>query len=273
MKFRIVVTILLLILSNSFQLNTSAQTTTSRPNVIFLGASNTVEDIDTIPRNGSYITALRNFNPTWKSVNLIDKGNSGWSSSNYYGEPNLVNNTVFEHQPDYIIVVFGGNDFIRNRPPDWFKIRYEWLLDAILFLDTNSLIKQIFVANIFWGTIEVSDERINRFEKYQEIISNVSRDYEFPILDFFSSTENRPEYYLDPIHLNDLGHRAIAEEVNRVVQPFLNGTMERSNGFPQITELYSDTYTGNNPGFLMWITSFTFGLIIIINRIKNRNLI
>ncbi|MFV2015264.1 MAG: SGNH/GDSL hydrolase family protein, partial [Candidatus Heimdallarchaeota archaeon] len=238
-------------------------------NVIFLGASNTVEEITSVPRNGSYITYLRSLNPTWKGVNLIDKAISGWGVANYYGEVTLINETVFENSPDYVVIVLGGNDFLRAISADRFEIRYRWLLDALILLDTQSDIKEIFLANIFWGTIELDEIRTSVFKQFQEIIANASRDYEFPLLDFFNTTENRPEFYVDNIHLNDLGHQAIAITVDETIRPYLLGNMSRTAEFSKITEIYTNTYTENSPGFAL--TSAVF-ILLAITKIRKKKL-
>ena len=123
MKLRISIGILFLISLNITSPNNVVYGALDTTNVIFLGASNTVEEITSVPRNGSYITYLRSLNPTWERVNLIDKAISGWGVANYYGEVTLINETVFENSPDYVIIVLGGNDFLRSLSADRFEIR------------------------------------------------------------------------------------------------------------------------------------------------------
>lgn len=268
MNIKIIFILSLFFVLNNYPSNALVNKESIQENVIFLGASNTVEEINSIPRNGSFISFLKSFNSDWENVNLIDKAVSGWRASNFYGDIDLVSETVFEFNPDYIVIVLGGNDFLSRMSPERFEIRYKWLLDSIIFLDTNSLVKQIFIANIFWGTLELEDTQINDFQSYQKIINNASNDYNFPILDFFNVTQNHPEFYVDPIHLNDKGQISIANEVNRVVRSYINGTSTRSESFSDITDLYSNDYTRNSPGFGLISSSVTFVLVLLYYRSK-----
>ncbi len=269
MNIKIIFILSLIIVFNNYHSKALVTQNSIQENVIFLGASNTAEEISSVPRNGSFITVLRTLNSDWEKVNLVDKAISGWRASNFYGDLDLLNETVFDFTPDYIVIVLGGNDFLSRMSPERFEIRYKWLLDAIIFLDSNSLINQIFIANIFWGTIDLGDNLIDDFQSYQELIRNASNAYNFPILDFFNVTQDHPEYYVDPIHLNDQGHIFIANEVNRVVKTYINGSSTRSERFSDITDLYSNDYTRNSPGFGLISTSVTFVLILLYYRPKN----
>lgn len=271
MNMKIVFILFLVISFNIYQVNATEVEELPKKNVIFLGASNTVEEINSVSRNGSFITVLRTLNSDWENVNLIDKAISGWMVSNYYGEIDLVNETVFDNNPNYIVIVLGGNDFLRRTSPDGFKIRYNWLLDSIIFLKANSLIDEIFIANIFWGTLDLDDALISDFQQYQEIIANASIEYSFPLLNFFEVTENHPEYYVDSIHLNDLGQEAISVEVNRIVQPYLNGSISRSEDFLDVIDLYSNSYVSNNPSFMLIMTSVSLATIILYYKSKKKN--
>ncbi|MCE7736065.1 MAG: SGNH/GDSL hydrolase family protein [Candidatus Heimdallarchaeota archaeon] len=271
MKLRITIGILILLSLNIILINNVTIADSDTTNVVFLGASNTVEEITSVPRNGSYITALRSLNPTWQDVNLIDRATSGWGVGNYHGEVTLLNKTIFGADADYVVVVLGGNDFLRSMSTDRFEIKYRWLLDALLFLDTQSKIKEIFIANIFWGTIELDEVRTATFERFQEVIIEASHDYKFPLLNFFNVTINHPEYYVDSIHLNDLGHKAIAAEVDKIILPYLQGNISRTEDYSKITEIYTNTYSDNSPGFVLTSSALGLILIIVTKKMKKRD--
>lgn len=217
--------------------------------ILFLGASNSVEEINSVNRDGSYVTELRSYGTPWNDTEIVDASVSGIGVSDYFGNVSRVLQNVYEHDPNYIVIILGGNDFLSRLSSSKFEERLNWLVDAILFFDAQQKIKQIFLANIYWGLIELDENRISVFEEYQQIIEDIAENNNFPLLDYFGITENHEEYYVDSIHLNADGHRVLATEVDLVVSPYLSGLTERTESFVIPTEIFSYDYLDEEVAF------------------------
>ena len=235
--------------------NTSGETNTE-PIIVFVGDSNTAENF----ANESYVIQLKSIGEPWKNASLINEGHDGWGMFSYKDKPDLIEEKIINHQPDYVIIALGGNDFLRFHTSYGFDINYRYFLNTLLELDTDKKIKGIFIANIYWGTLDLSETFENRYYAFQNVIGNISLEYNLPLMDFFATTVDHPEYYLaDNIHLNDLGQHAIAGEVNRVsADPIIN--MEIMN---ISTPIESSSTTKDNA---IYPTSIVFvGLLVLIN--------
>lgn len=221
-----------------------------------MGDSNTAENF----ANESYVIQLKSIGEPWKNASLINEGHDGWGMFSYKDKPDLIEEKIINHQPDYVIIALGGNDFLRFHTSYGFDINYRYFLNTLLELDTDKKIKGIFIANIYWGTLDLSETFENRYYAFQNVIGNISLEYNLPLMDFFATTVDHPEYYLaDNIHLNDLGQHAIAGEVNRVsADPIIN--MEIMN---ISTPIESSSTTKDNA---IYPTSIVFvGLLVLIN--------
>lgn len=238
--------------------------------ILFLGASNSVEEIDSVPRNGSYVSFLRQYGSPWDTINLLDGSVSGYGVADYFGNIELVNDTVFESNVEYVVIVLGGNDFLGMFAPTVFEERFSWLIQAILFLDTTNSLKQIFVANIYWALVTLNEERTRSFEQYLEIIDQTSKDNDYPLLDFFNVTENQEDYYVDNIHLNDLGHQAIAQEVDLVVGPYLSGDKARVSAFDIPPTIFSYDFENDETPFPFVIFLVVFIVLKTFKKISRR---
>lgn len=241
-----------MILTNS----TSIAVAADKPAMVFLGDSNTASNHW---KNGSYVTKLNDLGSPWQDLSLVNSGRDGWGAYSYYNRSDRIQDLVIDPNPKYLLIALGGNDFLIFRDVDKFRSDYHYLLNHII--EKGSSLTQIYLANIYWGTLEVPEEVVEIYLQYQEVIANASVEYGLPLIDFYNTTVNHEEYYQsDAIHLNEGGHKAIA----LVIDDTIGGLIQQD--LPDVstnqTDIHTnrDTYTHDTDLHIFWILMGLFFL-------------
>jgi len=179
--------------------------------MVFLGASNTNTKQWT---NGSYVTKLPDFGVPWTELYLTNSGVDGVGAFTYYQKPDLLYTRMANYSADFALIMLGGNDFLQFHTTATFDRDFNWLLSEIA---NNSRDQLIFVSNIIWSPLEVilPGSIVQRFNDFQSIIKTRTQQYGFTYVDVFNVTDGQTSYYQsDLIHLNEAGHRKVAEAIN-----------------------------------------------------------
>jgi lysophospholipase L1-like esterase len=185
------------------------------PRVLAIGSSSTVGVGATRPTN-AYIAKLEtNLEGAFSGSNfsVIGRGMSGEVAE---GQSARMKDTVAELKPDLVLWQVGTNDAIRHVDLDGFRAclrrTLAWLKDNkidVVLVDpqySDALTKDEFYAQTVSAVAEVARESgvllVDRFEAMREL-----------------SKERGDTFYLtsDNLHLNDAGHRCMAEQLARAI--------------------------------------------------------
>lgn len=185
------------------------------PRVLAIGSSSTVGVGASRPQN-AYIAKLEtNLEGTFQGLDfsVVGKGMSGEIAE---GQSARMKETVAEVKPDLVLWQVGTNDAIRHVDLDGFKdcLRrtLAWLRDNkfdVVLVDPQysvELAKDAF----YWDTVSA--------------VAEVAREMRVLLVDRFDamrelSAERGDKFYLtsDNLHLNDNGHRCMAEQLARSI--------------------------------------------------------
>ncbi|WP_199774865.1 GDSL-type esterase/lipase family protein [Pseudoalteromonas sp. T1lg48] len=111
-----------------------------------------------------------------------------------------LNDTLAKHQPGVLVLLEGGNDFLRNKQPHAVKNN----LAAMIELAHRQGIEVILVA------VPQKSLFLNDAPLYQEL----AEQYQVPLVaNTLSDLLGNNQYKSDQVHLNDTGYRLLAEAV------------------------------------------------------------
>jgi acyl-CoA thioesterase I len=183
--------------------------------VLAIGSSSTVGVGASRPA-AAYIARLENgLEGVFKGLdfNVIGRGMSGEDAE---GQSARMRHTVEDVKPDLVVWQVGTNDAIRHVDLDAFKAclhrTLAWLRDNrfdVVLVDPQYgevLVKDAYYEMVVKAVAEVARERrvilVDRFEAMKEL-----------------SRERGDRFYLasDDLHLNDNGHRCMAEQIARAI--------------------------------------------------------
>ena len=119
-------------------------------------------------------------------------------------------------EPERILLMLGTND---SKPYNWDEKRYvkeyeeliaefsafSWKPSVTLLVPPKAFSKKQTGVAAF----DISDSVIS--EKIHPLVLGIGKRYDLPVIDLYLFTEDHPEYFVDGVHPNSLGNRAIAE--------------------------------------------------------------
>ena len=113
-------------------------------------------------------------------------------------------NTLIEHQPDLIILLEGGNDFLRNKS---------------LALTQSNLAKMIEIAqsyNIQLILLAVPTKSL--FLSPADFYQDLAKKYDVVLIeDIVTDLLKNNEYKSDQIHFNQLGYQKLAQHIHQIL--------------------------------------------------------
>lgn len=185
------------------------------PRVLAIGSSSTVGVGATRPTN-AYIAKLEtNLEGAFAGSDFTVFGR-GMSGEVAEGQSARMKETVSELKPDLVLWQVGTNDAIRHVDLELFKSclrrTLTWLKESkidVVLVDpqySDALTKDLFYAETVAAVAEIAREAsvllVDRFEAMREL-----------------SKERGDNFYLtsDNLHLNDTGHRCMAEQLARAI--------------------------------------------------------
>lgn len=247
--------------------HTSAET--YQPSFVFVGDSNTAS---VQWKNGSFVVKLPELGNPWDQLNITNSGHDGWGAFSYFQQPEVIMQNILNYNPDFILVALGGNDFLHFQNAVQFQASYHYLISGLENISASCDITQVYLANIYWGSLSLPDYEVQRYEDFQQIINNTAAEYNLPLLDFFSVTENHTEYYLkDNIHLNEQGHWAIAEAINQQIGSDVSTKSKNlSSGsrvctWPDVVSSSSSLSTSNKSKSDLLVEPLILGLVFLLS--------
>ena len=185
------------------------------PRVLAIGSSSTVGVGASRPAN-TYVAKLEdNLESAFKGVDfeMFGRGLSGEMAE---GQSSRMRTTVEEVKPDLVLWQVGTNDAIHHVDMDSFKncLRktLTWLEENkfdVMMVDpqySDNLAKDTFYESVVAAVAEIAAEKhvllVDRFEAMRQL-----------------SKERGDAFYMtsDQLHLNDTGHRCMAEQLARAI--------------------------------------------------------
>ncbi|MBU2968866.1 arylesterase [Pseudoalteromonas sp. C2R02] len=113
-------------------------------------------------------------------------------------------NTLIEHQPDLILLLEGGNDFLRNKS---------------LALTQSNLAKMIEIAqsyNIQLILLAVPTKSL--FLSPADFYQDLAKKYDVVLIeDIVTDLLKNNEYKSDQIHFNQLGYQKLAQHIHQIL--------------------------------------------------------
>jgi acyl-CoA thioesterase I len=185
------------------------------PRVLAIGSSSTV-GIGASRATNTYVAKLEaDLELAFKGVDF-DVFGSGIGGELAEGQSARMKQTVEENKPDLVLWQVGTNDAIRHVDINAFKTclrrTLTWLADNkfdVMLVDpqySDHLVKDAFYEEVVAAIAEIAAEQkvllVDRFEAMRQL-----------------SHERGDAFYLasDKLHLNDAGHRCMAEQLARAI--------------------------------------------------------
>ena len=185
------------------------------PRVLAIGSSSTVGVGASQPAN-TYIAKLENgLETAFKGVDfeMFGRGISGETAE---GQAARMQSTVEELKPDLVLWQVGTNDALRHVDMDAFK---NHLRSALSWLEANKV--DVMLVDPQFG------ENLTKDAYYEQVVAavaDIAAEKRVLLVDRFEamrqlSKENGDAFYLasDQLHLNDTGHRCMAEQLARAI--------------------------------------------------------
>ncbi len=127
----------------------------------------------------------------------------------YWDEPTFTN--ALNYLPNKVIIMLGTND---SKPYNWiysdqFYTDYISLVDTFANLDSQPDIWVCYPLKAFSGMYDISDSVI--YFGIIPLIDSVVANRDVSLIDFYSLTEDKPDYYSDGIHPTSHGNNFIAK--------------------------------------------------------------
>ncbi len=127
----------------------------------------------------------------------------------YWDEPAFT--SVLNFLPDKVIIMLGTND---SKPYNWiynedFYTDYIDLVDTLANLDSHPDLWVCYPPKAFSGMYDISDSVI--FYGIIPLIDSVVANRDVQLIDFYTLTEDKPEYFIDGIHPTAHGNNFIAK--------------------------------------------------------------
>ncbi|HRK18005.1 MAG TPA: GDSL-type esterase/lipase family protein [Hyphomicrobiaceae bacterium] len=185
------------------------------PRVLAIGSSSTVGVGASRPSN-AYIARLEdNLEKTFSGFDfdVVGRGISGEIAE---GQSARMKDTIAEVKPDLVLWQVGTNDAIRHVDVEAFKDCLRRTLD---WLNSNRI--DVVLVDPQYSDALTRDEF---YEKIVAAVADVARERKVLLVDRFEAmrelSRNRGDrFYLtsDNLHLNDNGHRCMAEQLARAI--------------------------------------------------------
>jgi acyl-CoA thioesterase I len=146
-------------------------------------------------------------------VDVVGRGMSGEVAQ---GAADRMRQEVEETKPDLVVWQVGTNDALRHVSIDRFK---GCLKTTLAWLNDNKI--DVVLIDPQYGVVLTTDEH---YEKVVTAVAEVAREQRVLLVDRFEAMrelqrERGDRFYLaaDNLHLNDRGHRCMAEQLTRAI--------------------------------------------------------
>jgi len=113
-------------------------------------------------------------------------------------------NTLIEYQPDLVVLLEGGNDFLRNKSHAEAKINLAKMIEITQSLNIDLVLLAVPTKSLFLSPSEIYQDLA---QKYEVVL----------IEDIVTDLLKNNEYKSDHIHFNQLGYQKLAQRIHQVL--------------------------------------------------------
>lgn len=167
-----------------------------------------------VSKENSWINNLHTNTP------IINSGVNGNSTADMLYR---VSEEISKHNPSYVFIMGGTNDFLLNRSLthtidniilliNEFKNKNIQIQIGIPPYIVSDMAKRLFMPSMNY------DYAKNTLPKFREELINICTEENIPYIDFYTLSKNnlKNDIYIDGIHLNKKGHTLMSEEWNKI---------------------------------------------------------
>jgi lysophospholipase L1-like esterase len=112
--------------------------------------------------------------------------------------------TLIKHQPDLVILLEGGNDFLRNKPRSQTQSNLAKMIEIAQSYNTQLILLAVPTKSLFLSPSDIYQELADKYEVV--LIENI-------VTDLLKNNE----YKSDQIHFNQLGYQKLAQHIHQVL--------------------------------------------------------
>jgi len=225
----------------------SGDSNTQTTNIIFLG--------DSITRGTTgfaYLDKLTDQGEPWdnSNFNIVNSGLNQEELANYYENENRLRDRVFDHNPQFLYIFLGSVDLPVSSSVEYER-NYRWVIETILDINSteNFNLKQVILVQFPWIQNQLNSSYL-KVPEFFEIIANLTKEFDFGLVNLWNVTTDHPEYFVDHVHPSQLGAGIIASEIHRqssaeIFQVY--ESMQTSSTEIQTTTTGDGNTTSDNP--------------------------
>ncbi|MCT4598639.1 MAG: GDSL-type esterase/lipase family protein [Vallitalea sp.] len=179
-----------------------------------------------VSKSVNYINRLEKFIPSYYpsiSWNIINSSKNGITTREAL---DYIESSVLEHRPNVVFIQFGTNDSATNnkyRSLEEFENNLKNILNQIIKLNNRTGLNNCMPIPILITPPPVNENiakpmhNNSRLNQYVHIIKTLAKDYNCPIIDFYSKLieiDNYTNLILDDgIHLNEKGYDLLFDTI------------------------------------------------------------
>jgi len=130
--------------------------------------------------------------------------NSGISGETTTQGLKRIEKKLIEYQPDLVILLEGGNDFLRNKSHAQIKGNLAKMIEITQSLNIDLVLLAVPTKSVFLSPSEIYQDLA---QKYEVVL----------IEDIVTDLLKNNEYKSDQIHFNQLGYQKLAERIHQVL--------------------------------------------------------
>jgi len=112
--------------------------------------------------------------------------------------------TLTEYQPDVVILLEGGNDFLRNKPRSQTQSNLAKMIEIAQSYNTQLILLAVPTKSLFLSPADFYQDLATKYEVVlvEDIVSDLLKNN---------------EYKSDQIHFNQLGYQKLAQHLHQVL--------------------------------------------------------
>lgn len=111
---------------------------------------------------------------------------------------------LIEHQPELVILLEGGNDFLRNKSHAKTKINLSKMIEITQNFNIDIVLLAVPTKSLFLSPSEIYQDLA---QKYEVVL----------IEDIVTDLLKNNEYKSDQIHFNQLGYQKLAQRIHQIL--------------------------------------------------------
>ncbi len=242
----------LLSLTTLILVGNSAQSLAVSPKTDVIHNARVVFFGDSLTHYGTWPETLKN------RFNLSAAINAGVGGNTSSAGLSRFDSSVKAHNPDFVIINFGMNDHVTDRPnspqtsKEWYKYNLETIADKVrgigaipVFFTTSYMVEETYYTRHPKENYASAGGALQLLDDYSEIMRQVSIEKKVDLVDVRAECERySPQQLLDNdgVHLASMGNQLYA----KVIGNFLDAKYSKPSAIKAVTVKFTDKHTGKH---------------------------